>query len=213
MSLRIPIVAILLLTANAAFAQATRPMSVEEKLLMRVSVDMDGLTLAQVFEKIGEQTRLSIIANLRVIEASGFAVTTYRLRGQVKDVTARGAIELAIREVGFERPPGLVIDGEVLRLSWEIPTLTRSYPIGRVIRAQNKLRGPTTLPAERQFDEAADDLVKTVQKAIDPDSWRDAGGTLGAASIFREQLIVTQTRDNHKRIEALLRQLEKTDAQ
>lgn len=200
-----------MLIATAAVAQTTQP-SVAQKLDLRVELNLEGLTLPQAFEKIAEQTRLNIVPAWSSLEGIGVDATA-KLRGQVKDVTARQAIELALRAAGATRLPELVPDGPLLEIDPGLVAITRVYPIGKIVDARNKQRGPTTMPAAEQFRDAADDLVKTVVKTIDPATWRDAGGTIGAVSLLGKQMIVTQTRENHRKIEALLRELEKTGAQ
>ena len=46
-----------------------------------------------------------------------------------------------------------------------------------------------------------------IQDMIAPDSWRDAGGTTGAISVFDNRLVVIQTPQNQEKVQAFLKQL------
>ena len=52
-----------------------------------------------------------------------------------------------------------------------------------------------------------EDLKRLVTEAVAPDSWRDAGGSVGAVHTSKHKLIVTQTPMNHRQIKEILRML------
>jgi hypothetical protein len=66
-------------------------------------------------------------------------------------------------------------------------------------------------PAESQAKkpDSVDALVRLITETIDPDSWRDAGGTTGSIREFGGRLIIIQTAEAHTQITALLDKLEK----
>jgi hypothetical protein len=53
----------------------------------------------------------------------------------------------------------------------------------------------------------ADGLETLVQESIAPDSWRNAGGSVGHVRHVAGRLVVVQTAENHRHIERLLEQL------
>ena len=55
--------------------------------------------------------------------------------------------------------------------------------------------------------ELTDQLVDLIQQTIDYDGWRDNGGDTGTIIPMRGNLIITQTPENHLKIEGLLSQL------
>ena len=57
-----------------------------------------------------------------------------------------------------------------------------------------------------------DEIKKLIQDTVAPDSWRDAGGTIGAIQELSGQLIVTQTPENMRKLQDLLEQLRETRA-
>ena len=63
---------------------------------------------------------------------------------------------------------------------------------------------PTTRPAREQREA---DLVRLISDTVAPESWRDAGGTVGAIRMIGGQMIITQTEDAHRMIQSILQQL------
>src|SRR5206468_9336763 len=60
--------------------------------------------------------------------------------------------------------------------------------------------------------ELVDQIVKLSEETVDPNSWRDNGGQVGAIKELSGQLIVTQTADNQRQLINLLEQLRETRA-
>ena len=59
---------------------------------------------------------------------------------------------------------------------------------------------------------AGDEIRSLMQETVDPESWRDNGGSVGAMRELDGQLIVSQTATNHEQIVHLLAQLRETSA-
>jgi type II secretory pathway component GspD/PulD (secretin) len=64
----------------------------------------------------------------------------------------------------------------------------------------NQQTGPTQ-------EELTDELVRLLTEQIDPDNWRENGGSVGFVSRYKGNLLITQTPKNHRAIGALLRRL------
>jgi len=56
-------------------------------------------------------------------------------------------------------------------------------------------------------DELVCNAMKLIREAVDPTSWRAAGGEVGSIREFNERLVITQTPANHAKIEALFAQV------
>lgn len=63
--------------------------------------------------------------------------------------------------------------------------------------AQPAQAAPTTVDA----------IGELIRETVDPESWTDQGGTVGRMRAFGRSLIITQTGDNHAKIQSLLNQL------
>ncbi|HZN66137.1 MAG TPA: hypothetical protein VFB66_12655 [Tepidisphaeraceae bacterium] len=66
--------------------------------------------------------------------------------------------------------------------------------------------------AGRTRQEMIDEIIRLVTETVSPDSWRDAGGSVGAVRELQGQLIVTQTPENQRQLVNLLEQLRETRA-
>src|SRR5205823_14256259 len=68
--------------------------------------------------------------------------------------------------------------------------------------------------AEQQVtrQQLVDNITKLITETVAPDSWRDAGGTVGSLRELQGQLIVTQTPENQRLLTGLLEQLRETRA-
>jgi hypothetical protein len=70
--------------------------------------------------------------------------------------------------------------------------------------AENPLFGAQGAKKAEPATEGIDGLIKLIQDFVDPPSWRDAGGSVGAVRQFGSLLIVTQTEENHRQIQSLI---------
>jgi type II secretory pathway component GspD/PulD (secretin)/tetratricopeptide (TPR) repeat protein len=61
-------------------------------------------------------------------------------------------------------------------------------------------------------EELVEQIIQLITETVAPDSWRDAGGSIGAIRELSGQLIVTQTPENHAELQGLLEQLRETRA-
>lgn len=61
-------------------------------------------------------------------------------------------------------------------------------------------------PTRRDIAASLTELIRTT---VDPDNWREAGGTIGSMTEFNGRLVVTQTPETHDQIAALLADLRK----
>jgi hypothetical protein len=92
-------------------------------------------------------------------------------------------------------PLGFSIDRNVIRISTEEDldriTEVRAYDVRDVV--------PNEMPM--------DDLVKLIVDSVAPETWRDAGGSVGAIHASKHKLIVTQNPMNHMKIREVLQML------
>ena len=65
---------------------------------------------------------------------------------------------------------------------------------------------------QRTRQQLVEDITKLITDTVSPDSWRDAGGTIGSIRELSGQLIVTQTPENQRLLQGLLEQLRETRA-
>ena len=68
-------------------------------------------------------------------------------------------------------------------------------------------RAATIDPQHEQYLDSVERLKLVITETVDPESWREAGGTVGSIREFNGQLVVTQTPVAHDRIAKLLQDL------
>jgi hypothetical protein len=181
-----------LLAQEVPVAAATQPSAIRVALNARVGqLRPAGRSFSDVVDALRDNTGQSIFVNWRALESvrvtRQLPVTT-----DLSSLTLAEALDKLLQEVGgtHERL-GYTVDEDVVSISTlkDIGrnTLTRVYDV------RDLLKDPET----RAEDLAA--LLKRLQ-GIDPLSWRDAGGNIGAVRELQGQLIITQSPDVQARI-------------
>ncbi|MGB7158913.1 MAG: hypothetical protein WBD40_12645, partial [Tepidisphaeraceae bacterium] len=56
------------------------------------------------------------------------------------------------------------------------------------------------------------EITELIQETVDPDSWREAGGSVGSIRVLGGNLIVNQTPENHRALTGLLEQLRESQS-
>ncbi len=63
-----------------------------------------------------------------------------------------------------------------------------------------------------EVDDPLQPIIELIQNTIEPDSWRDAGGNVGALQSLNQQIVVTQTAAAHSQLANLLQELRRARA-
>lgn len=172
---------------------------------------------------------LAIGADLRVmwrdLEAAGIN-KDHPVTIDLDDVIATDALRAVLAEAGGGNIAlRFRCAGEVVRISTAEAmagdVVVRVYEVGDLVTpggAVSKLEAPPGFgltewvyapPSRRPTGTGglSDQLVSVVEETIAPTSWRSAGGTVGWAGVFGDQLLVVQGVDAHERIDLLLGQV------
>ena len=67
-------------------------------------------------------------------------------------------------------------------------------------------------PGQKSREDRVAEITSLIQETVAPDSWREAGGTVGSVRELSGQLIVSQTPENQRQLRGLLEQLRETRA-
>lgn len=185
----------------------------------------------EVFAWLQEQTKANIAVNWRALEAAGIdqdAKVTLRLTG----LPLRRVIELVCDqigggtvEIGFEVDRGVIVvntDEQLARTS-----IARIYDVRDLLKSGVEWRislgwkPPTSEPgttvcfpskslqvaSSSLQEQAVEELTRLITEIVNPDSWRDAGGTIGSIREFSGRFVIVATPSMHADIESLLGQL------
>jgi general secretion pathway protein D len=199
------------------------------------TVEYRDTPLAEVFEDIARRGDFNLDVNYRALEALGIDRNT-PVALRLRDVSFARLLRQVIESVApppslldYTAREGVVtvtskeaINQDVFSKVYDIrdllivltPIQIQNQQFGQVRSAdrgnsQNPFQGGgSTTPEdlEDQQQELLDDLVELMEQTITPDSWISAGGN-GSVNDFNGTLIVTQTDENHRRIDSLFKQL------
>ena len=72
-------------------------------------------------------------------------------------------------------------------------------------------RGLPPEPSAPERVDAAESLLSLITQTVDPASWRERGGTLGACHLYGDRMLVLQAEENHRQLANLLTQLKQSE--
>jgi hypothetical protein len=182
--------------------------------LQKTTVDLDipDATLAQALGKLEQAIDLPISAHWQALEQ----IDTFpddRISLRAAGLNAAEVIELVRSMMGdeFERPVAF-IDGGVLRITRQDDLIDETTTV--VYDVRDLLAASTGLPFEdRETNQPVfsadivENLVNIVEELVDPEGWRDLGGTTGSLHELDGKLFIDNTLPNHRAIQTLLTQL------
>ena len=194
-------------TQEHAAAESTRA-AVRAKLDKVVPlIEFEDATLPEVVQRFAEWTGANFILDPG-LDSSPQSRVTIRLT----EMRAGDALHLALatarpNKVGYRIWSGAVLIGDV-----HYPTLadidTRLYDVRDLLdEAGRQNPAHLTVPQGGAPRDPVEDLMRLIQENVDPAGWRDAGGDIGVMSFWAGRLAVSQTAENHQRIERFLGKL------
>lgn len=161
--------------------------------LVLPDIQFTGWPLATCLDSLGSTSGQLIFVNWNALRAAGIdgrTPITLSLHRQ----TLAAALQSVIRKTS-DGNARLQYDAQdnVIAISTQAEfdklTVTRVYDIREI------------LPLQGNRQDAADELIRAMTRTIEPDSWQDAGGTLGSVREFQGQLIITHS----DRVQAYIR--------
>lgn len=156
--------------------------------------------LGDFVKQVGEKHKVSVKLDVAALTADGKGAETI-LNGKISNTTLRSALRLYLGEQGLTS----VVENDTLLITTktaaETKVSTRIYQVHDLIFTPND-------PYLRPDFEA---LIEVISSTVQPESWREAGGTAGEIRRFQGPgvavLIVQHTDDGHEEVEKLLADL------
>lgn len=187
--------------AETPEAGEAAPEDIDQALLARLDqkvaeTNFDGVPLADVVDFLRDVTGgTNIVVEWGSLEQAGVdrnAPITLR----VKDVKFGRVLDLVLSSAARGSVPlGYTIDGNIIRISTgeHLDSFkdVRVYDVRDIIASEVQIN----------------DLTQLITESVAPDSWRDAGGSVGVIRPTRNKLVVTQTPMNHREIRNVLQML------
>ena len=181
-------------------------------------LDLDAKPFSDVIEQLRGTSDLDIFVNWRALEAAGIdraAPVTARLR----NAKFSKVLQVVLDEIGGDTiKMGYSIDDGVLTITTTDDlnrnTLTKVYDIRDLIAevpdyapTGEPKPEPKPQPTTQPGPSLAEQIATLIQETVEPDAWRDAGGTVGSIRELSGQFIITATPQMHEQIVNLLHQL------
>jgi hypothetical protein len=143
--------------------------------------------------------------------AAGFRLDrTVKVEFATGGVTPAAALDRLIKAFGHPDEPGLAYmlrDVTCVVTTRDAATrapLTRLYAVADVLPVMEPAAPVVPSRGQPPPSTPVDRLIDTIQNTVDPESWREAGGSAGSAREAAGSLIITQTLQNHAEIARLL---------
>jgi len=160
--------------------------------------ELKETNLGDLVKHIQEKHKISVVLDVPALSADGYGTDTILLP-QVREISLRGGLH-SILDDGYTMT--FVVRNDALLITTktaaETMTSTRVYQVqDLVVAAHETDRRPDFYP-----------LIEVITATIDPEGWREAGGTIGEIKEFEAAgvmaLVVTQTEAGHEEVEKLL---------
>jgi len=169
-------------------------------------VNFDKVGLSDALEFLRDVSGANIAIQWKALEAAGVdraAPVTMRARNPKFSTALKAILSDAggdAVKLGFEIEDGVIVITTAEELSKN--TTVEVYDIRDLVMSKD----------EKANEEHANELMKMFEKMIDPNSWTANGGSAGAIKHLKGQLIVTQTKENHRKVVQLLDKLREAAA-
>jgi hypothetical protein len=175
-------------------------------------LDFSNATLGEALDRIGTLSGRNFVVRWPSLEAAGIARDT-RIRLHLWDVRLTQAMDILFGlvgggtvELGCEEIDGILTVSTAEDLQRDTPT--RVYDVRDLLVAMHRTDIPG-IPDDEQpiWPEMVDELTRLITEIVEPDSWRDAGGSLGSIRELGGRLIVTQSATNQKKLQEFFAKL------
>ena len=158
-------------------------------------MNFDAVAIADVLDYLRDLSGANIFVEWKALENAGVDRTT-PVTLRAKNVQLSHALEMVLDSAGGGSVPlGYSTRGGVIRISvgeqLDKVTEIRAYDVRDIVPAEMEMKA----------------LEALVKESVQPDSWRDAGGTTGAVHTSKHKMIVTTTEQNHREIRRILEML------
>jgi hypothetical protein len=173
-------------------------------------LNIHSATFEQVITDLAARAHANIDVQWEALQSAGISRTT-KVRLHLRDVTLAQALSALLSEAqANSTKPEYHAEGGIIVVSagTDVPVacVTVIYNVRDLLQLQEGVDDDGATHAE-----AAEALTRTITETIMPDSWRDAGGSVGAIRELSGLLIITHTADGHEEILRLLEQLRAAD--
>lgn len=175
------------------------------KLPVIADLDLSNATLAQSFDRIRDASGVNLVVRWPALKAAGVDPDK-PVRMRLWDTRVGGALDIVLfKTLGADPKVVWQLRGNVIVVSTPedlSDSYTRTFDVRDLVRAIHDASREQDNPLT--WAESEWELIRVVTDAVDPGSWFDAGGSLGAIKMTRRRLVVTQSLENTRKVGTLL---------
>jgi hypothetical protein len=210
-------VAVAALDAQVLIAEELQPqvLRLDERPVVH-DLDLSDATFENAIDRLRTLTGANIVVHWGALEGAGVGKTTpVKVRlWDVKPNAALSAILACVQPditvpLAWDERDGIVTVSTTddLRSGW-----TKVYDVRDLLQAMGAKPGVSKGQAAeeevaRTSAEVEDELARIIVETVEPESWRDNGGTVGSIRYFAGWFLVTQNFEGHRKVERLLHEL------
>jgi hypothetical protein len=179
-------------------------------------LDLKGVTVLEALDRLRDEFGVNIVVGW----PASNPIYGERVELHLRDSTLRAALRALVEPLGdrlhFTSIDGVIVTNAHTEYPWAgVTRLHDARDLIQAFIARPTAADPGTrtshrkgyLPGEDPRARAVDYLFDVIQQRVAPDSWRDAGGSVGFASEWNGILVITHTPQRHQEIADLLESL------
>lgn len=217
-----------ILSMQSAATMPTQPAASPSDLTLTIpELRLDGVSLEEAIDAIADISHANIIVRWNDLKEFGVDRQT-KIKLRLWDTTLGGALGAVLSiaapdaSLAYTVRDGIIVIASAERINHTplVSISIRVYDVRDLVEAEvayNKTdKPPSTQPTKLFYtpaaspltrDEAASNLIRVIEDAVDTGSWKDNGGDFGMARWFAGCLIINQTQAAHRQIAGVLRTL------
>jgi len=185
-----------------AQAGATEGRATFEALDKKVeSFSIEKMPLDAALEKVAREWGVKVWVNWNVVESAG-GKRDEPVSVKMEGVPARQILH-AILSQGGSADLQFVVDDNVVIVSTRDELSSAKYQVVAVYDVREFFADVELDSPEAQALAGA--IMDTIKATVEPDSWRDAGGTVGSIRVLNGQLIINQSVDGQEQVAAFIK--------
>lgn len=169
-------------------------------------LNLDQVSLEDAFSRLAEATHANILVRWRDLNEANIE-SSQKIRLHLWNVSLRTALRVILAEIDDSATPqiGFTVDNDGV-LDVCANRSISDHGVIRFFNIRDIIQSTLTVPPPDgpTPQECVDSIIKLITDSVSPDSWRDAGGSIGAIKEINGVLVVTQSVQSQKEIDALL---------
>ena len=192
---------------------------IEKALSKSIDLSVRDKPLKEVIASIEEMAKVPVLIDVKKLEEAAINMET-QVTFNIKGISLRSALRLMLRPYGIT----YIVEDEVMQITTTVDagsrlhirvydcrelrnlpdtkTSTSIKETGSAPPAVGKVASPPATMKTRRRD-VPDDLVAVLTTTVTPETWEDVGGP-GGVEEYNGLLVVSQTNENHEKVEKLL---------